>query len=131
MHTGQVQLEWLVCRCSCNKYTITAAVQTCLLVECCCKMDACWIVDTQSTCLPIFCHSILHVHWCDGSISAMPAGVVSHYQPCLLMWCLTKVMPSGVVHYYQPCLLVWCLTICHAVGVVPHHRSHPLVWYLT
>ena len=98
----------------------TPTVQTCLLVECCFKMDACWTVDNQSACLPIFCHPILHAHYCGGSISAIPAGVVSHYQPCLLMWCLTITMPSSVVHHYQPCLLVWCLTIGHAVGVVPH-----------
>ena len=110
--------------------TNTAAVQTRLLVECCCKMDACWAVDTQSACLSIFCHSILHDHWCGGSISAIPAGVVSHYQPCLLMWCLTIAIPSGVVHHHQPCLLVWCLTTGHAVGVVPHYRPHPLVWCL-
>ena len=128
----------LICRCSCNKYTcwpnatatITAAVQTCLLVECCSKMDACWNVDTQWSCLPIFCHSILHAHWWGGSISALPASVVSNYQSCLLMWCLTIAMPSSVVHHYQPCLLVWCLTIGHAVGAVPHYRPQPLVWCL-
>ena len=51
-------------------------------------------------------------------------------------------MPSGVVSYYQPCLLVYCLTIGHAfwcgassstmpVDVVPHYRPCLLVWYLT
>ena len=87
----------LLCRCSCNIYacwpivTVTnaAAVQTCLLVECCCKMDACWTVATQSACLLIFCHSKLHVCWRCASLSAIPAGMVSHYQPCLLVWCLT------------------------------------------
>ena len=87
----------LLCRCSCNKYacrpsvtvTNTAAAQICLLVECCCKMDACWTVATQSACWLIFCHSILHVCWRCASLSAIPADMVSHYQPCLLVWYLT------------------------------------------
>ena len=81
--------------------TNTAAVQTCLLVECCCKRDASWTVATQSACLSIFCHSILHVCWycgslpyllalclaisrvcrCGTSLSAMPVGVVPHFGP--------------------------------------------------
>ena len=67
----------------------TAAVQTCLLVECCCKMDSCWTVATQSACLLTFCHTILHVCWRCASLSAITAGMVSHHQPCLLVWCLT------------------------------------------
>ena len=66
--------------------TNTAAVQTCLLVEYCCKMDACWTVATQSACLLTFCHSILHV--CSGvcwRCVSLSAGMVSHYQPCLLV----------------------------------------------
>ena len=63
-------------------------IQTCLLVEYCCKIDACWTVATQSACLLTFCHSILHVCWRCGSLSAIPAGMVSHFQPCLLVWCL-------------------------------------------
>ena len=95
-------LRELLCRCSCNIYacwpcvtaTNTAVVQTCLLVECCCKMDACWTVATQSSCLPIFCISILlfsicHTCWYGVSLSAMPAGVVTHYRTRLLMRCLT------------------------------------------
>ena len=105
----------LLCRCSCNIYaclpsvtvTNTAAVQTCLLVEFCCKMDAWWTVATQSACLLTFCHSILHVCWRCDSLSALPAGMVSHYQLCLLVWCLT------IIHY-RSCLLVWYLTISHA-----------------
>ena len=72
-----------------------------------------------------------------------------HYQPCLLVCCLTighafcsgaslLPMPSGVVPHYQPCLLVCCLIIGHAiwrgaslstmpVGVVPHYRPCLLV----
>ena len=87
----------LLCRCNCNIYTCwpsvtvtnTAAVQTCLLVECCCKMDACWTVATQSACLLTFCHSILLVGWGCDSLSAIPADMVSHYQPFLLVWYLT------------------------------------------
>ena len=37
--------------------TKTAAVQICLLVECCCKMDACLTIANQSACLLIFCDS--------------------------------------------------------------------------
>ena len=52
-----------LCRCSCNIYarwpsvtvTNTSVVQTCLLVECCCKMDACWTVATHLACLLTFC----------------------------------------------------------------------------
>ena len=55
----------------------------------------------------------------------MSSGVVPHYQPCLLVCCLTighafwcgassSTMPVGVVPHYRPCLLVWCLTIGHA-----------------
>ena len=69
--------------------TNIAAVQTCLLVECCCKMDACWTVAPQSACLLTFCHSILHVCWRCASFFAIPAGMVSLYQPCLLVWSLT------------------------------------------
>ena len=98
----------LLCHCSCNIYACwpsvtvnnAAVVQTCLLVECCCKMDACWAVATQSACLLTFCHSILHacwrcaslsviICWYGVSLSAVPAGMVSHYQPCLLVGCFT------------------------------------------
>ena len=87
----------LLCRCSCNIYACwpiitvanTAAVQKCLLVECCCRMDACCTLATQSACLLTFCHSILHVCWRCASLSAIPADMVSHYQPSLLVWYLT------------------------------------------
>ena len=118
----------LLCRCSCNilpvnacwpivTATNTAAVQTCLLVECCCKMDACWTGATQSACLTIFCHPVLHVSWRCASLSDIPAGMVSNYQPCLLVWCVIichafwcgaslSAMPDGVVSLYRSCLLV-------------------------
>ena len=51
--------------------------------------------------------------------------MVPHYQPCLLVCCLTighafwcgassSTMPVGVVPHYKPCLLAWYLTIGHA-----------------
>ena len=130
----------LLCHCSCNIYvcwpsvtvTNTAAVQKCLLVEFCCKMDAYWTVATQSACLLTFCHSILHVCWRCASLSAIPAVMVSHYQPCLLVWCLTiscacwygislSAVPAGMVSQYQLCLLEWYLTIscacCYGVSL--------------
>ena len=95
-NTTYIPCRELLCCCSCNIYacwpsvTVTniAAVQTCLLVECYCKMDACWTVAAQSAFLLTFCHSILHALWGCASLSAIPAGMVSHYQPCLLVWCL-------------------------------------------
>ena len=131
--------------------TNTAAVQICLLVECCCKMESLGL-----------CHSILHVCWCCASQSAIPVGMVSHYRlyllmwyfnisPTVLVWCLSighafwcgaslQAMPSGVVPHYQPCLLVCCLTISRAfrrgasstipIDVLPHYRPYLLVWCL-
>ena len=116
----------------------TAADQTWILGECCYKMDGCWTVATQLAYLLIFCHSTLHVYRRCASLSAIPASMMSRYQPCLLVWFLTighvfwcgaslsavsaGVVPhyksclpsSGVVPHYQPCLLVWCLTIGNA-----------------
>ena len=124
-----------ICRPSVFTVTNTTAVQICLLVEWCCKMDACWVFAIQSCMLA---GVVL------PSLSAIPVGMVSHYQPCyagvvphyrpyLLMWCLNispavlvwclsigyafwcgaslQAMASGVVPHYQPCLLVCCLTI--------------------
>ena len=118
--------ELLSC-CSCSIYACWPSVFTATntaAVKFCCKMDACWTVATQS-CLPIVYHSILHVGWCCVSLSAIPSGVVSHYQLCLLMWCLFKghafwrgaslsATPVGVVSHYSTCLLMWCLTKAHA-----------------
>ena len=139
--------------CSCNKYvfwssvtsTNTTAVQTCLLVEWCArwvlagplplKQFACRSFTTQSVCLlifttqsvylPIFNHSFLHACWCCVSLFAIPACMVSHYKPCLLVWSLTighafwcdaslSAMPSGVLSHHRPRLLVWSLIINHA-----------------
>ena len=115
----------LLCRCSYYIYacwhsvtvTNTAAVQTCLLVECCCKIDTCSTVATQSACLLTFCHSILQVCRRCASLSAIPAGMVSHYQPSLLVWCFIigrafwfgtslSAMHVGKVSHYRQCLLV-------------------------
>ena len=129
--------ELLSC-CSCNIYacwpsvftaTNTSAFQICLLVECCCKKDACWTVFTQSASLPIFCHSVLHVCRCFASLSAIPVGTVSHYQPCQLVWYLIighafwwcaalSVMPVCMLPHYRPRLLVRCLIINHACWCV-------------
>ena len=84
----------------------------------------------------MLCFSICHTCWFGVSLSAVPAGVIPHYRPYLLMWCLNispaelvwclsvghtfwcgaslHTIPSGVVPHYQPCLLVCCLTIGHA-----------------
>ena len=140
MHTGLVR-ELLRC-CSCNIYacwpsvlidTNNAAVQICLLFECCCKIDACWVLPLNPACKLVLCFSICHYCWYGVSLSAVPAGVLPHYRPYLLMWCLNislavlvwclsighafwcgaslQAMPSGVVPNYQPCLLVCFLTI--------------------
>ena len=130
------ETPWL-CHCSCNKYvfwpsvtsTNTTAVQTCLLVEWCARwvlarplplnQYACRSFTTQSVCLSIFYHSFLYASWCSASLSAIPACMVSHYQPCLLYWSLIichafwcdvslSTMPIGVVTHYRPCLLVSC-----------------------
>ena len=55
----------------------------------------------------------------------MPSRVVPHYQPCILVWCLTigdafscgaslSALPVGVVPHYRPCLLAWYLTTGNA-----------------
>ena len=118
-NTTYIPCRELLCHCSCNIYvcwpsvtvTNTAAVQTCLLVEFSCKMDAYWTVATQSACLLTFCHSILHVCWRCASLSAIPAGMVSHYQPCLLVWCLTINCACWCGASYRSYLLVWYITI--------------------
>ena len=115
----------LLCRCSCNIYacwpsvtvTNTAAVQTCLLVEHCCK-PARWMLAglwplNQHTCWPFV------TQYC------MSAGVTLLYLLYLLVWCLTisrvccysvslSAVPAGVVNHYRSCLLVWYTIISHA-----------------
>ena len=108
----------------------TAAVQTCLLVECCCKMDACWTAATQSACLLTFV-----THYC------ISAGVVLLHVLYLLVWCLTISCACWCGASYRSYLLVWYITISHACWcgaslevmpsyVVPHCRSCLLVWCL-
>ena len=119
--------EWLY-RCSCNIYacwpsvaaTNTAAVQTCLLVECCCKMDSCHSISMPADFLPLnpacllaMCFSVCHNCWHGVSLSAVP-----------VVWCLTlghafwcgasiSAVPAGVVPHYRACLVVWYLTFSH------------------
>ena len=83
-----------------------------LLCRCSCKT-----VATQSACLLTFCHSISHVSWRCASLSAIPVGMVSHYQQRLLVWCLTISRTWGCcdsVTHYRSCLLVWYIYISHA-----------------
>ena len=113
--------------------TNTAAVQIWLLVECCCKMESLGL-----------CHSILHVSWCCASLSSIPVGMESHYQPCLLVWCLAigHTFWCSALILISPIVLVWCLGIGHAFwcgaslqaipsGVVPHYQPCLLVCCLT
>ena len=77
------------------------------------------------------------------NIATHTAGMVSHYQPCLLMWCLTinhatwcgallLVVPADVVLHYRSCLLVWYLTISYACWCgASLYRPCLLVWCLT
>ena len=149
--------------------------------RCCCKMDACWTVTTQSSCQSFVTQSCMSdgvvllylpyivlvwrltisrvssliiglAFWCGAPLSAMSVGVVLHFMPCLLVWCLIivhafwcdashKAIPCGVVPHYQLCQLVGCLIICLAfwcgaslsamsVGVVLHYMPCLLVWCL-
>ena len=118
--------------------------------RCCCKMDACWTFTIQSSCRSFVTQSWMSV----GVVLLYPPyivsiGMVSHYQPCLLVWCLAKdntvwrgaslsAVQAGAVSHYRPCLLVWCLIIGHAfwcgaslsampAGVLPHYRPCLLV----
>ena len=86
---------------------------------------ACRSFSTQSLCMSIFYHSFLHACWCCVSLFVIPACMVSHYQPCLLVrsltighafWCDASLsaMPSGVLSHHRPRLLVWSLIINHA-----------------
>ena len=124
VNTTYMSWRELKCRCSCsfNIYacwpsvtvTNTNAVQTCLLVECCCKIDAWWTVATKQ-----------HACWPFVTQYCMSAGVVLLYLLYLLVWCLTispvcwysvspSAVPAGVVNHYRSCLLVWYITITHA-----------------
>ena len=128
--------------------------------RCCCKIDACWTVATQTSCrsfvtqscmsagvvllylsyLLVWCLTISRACWCDASLKAKLSRVVPHYQPCQLVRCL--IISHAFWSHYQPCMLVFCLTIGHVfscgaslsglpVGMVPHFRPCLLAWYLT
>ena len=97
------------------------------------NQHTCWHFVTQY-CLSaggvlLFCYTC----WYGVSLSAALAGMVSHYQLCLLVWYLSA-MHVGVVPHYRPCLLGRCLTVGHVfwcgaslyampVGMVPHYRQ--------
>ena len=77
---------------------------------------ACRSFTTQSVCLPIFYHSFLHACLCCVSLFAIPVCMMSHDQPCLLVWRITighvfwfdaslSAMPSGVLSHHRPRLL--------------------------
>ena len=117
-------------------------------------MDACWTVATQSACLLILSlniacllalgFSVCYTCWYGVSLSAVSAGMVPHYQPCPLAWCLIigHAFWFGTSLSAMPVGVVWCLTIGSAFwcgaslwvmssGVVPHYRSCLLTWYFT
>ena len=118
----QLQQICILAKCNFHKHHCCSNMPTgCVMY----KMGACWTVATQSICLPIFYHSFLHACWCCVSLFAIPACMVSHYQPCLLVrsltivhafWCDASLlaMPSGVLSHQWPRLLVWSLIINHA-----------------
>ena len=122
VNTTYMPCRELLCCCSCNMYacwpsvtvTNTAVVRTCLLVECCCKQDACWTVPLNQ-----------HACWPFVTQNCMSPGVVLLYLLYLLVWCLTisrvfwygvslSSVPAGVVNHYRSCLLVWYIYIRHA-----------------
>ena len=88
-------------------------------------------------CKLVLCFSICHTCW--YLTISVPAVVMPHYRPYLLMWCL-NISPA-VVAQYRPWLLVWCITTGNAfwcgaslsdmpAGVLPHYRSCLLAWRL-
>ena len=114
---------------------VVMSLQTCLLVSATVR----WMLLDHShsisipadilplniACLMALCFSFCYTCWYGVSLSAVSAGLVSHYKPCLLVWCLIiscarwygaslKIMLFDLVPHYLPCLLVWCLTIGHA-----------------
>ena len=71
----------------------------------------------------------------------MPIGVLPHYRPCLLMWCLIIshacwcgsshiywCMPVGVIPHYVPCLLVNCHCNQHFTSGVQTEEGWLQVW---
>ena len=93
------------------------------------------LLPLNIACLLAVCFSICYTCWYGVSLSAVPAGMVSNYQPCLLVWCFIighafwcsaslMVMSSGVVPHYRPCLLALYLTIGHACWSILHFNRH-------
>ena len=110
------------------------------------------MVSHYQSCLLVWCFTIGPACLCGVLLSAMPAGVGSHYRHACLCGVSIKVMHSSVVLHYQPCLLMLCFVIRHAFwcgtslsampvcggslqdmpsSVVPHCRLCLLVCWLT
>ena len=82
--------------------------QPCLLVWCYTRGHAFW------SCLLVWCITIGHACWCGTPLETTPFGVVPLID--CVCWCsvLLSAVTADVVPHYQPCLLVWCLTTGHA-----------------
>ena len=90
----------------------------------------------HACCLMALCFSICYnTCWYGVSLSVVSAGMVSHYQPCLLVWCFIidhafwfgtslSALPVGVVPHYRSCLLAWYITIGHACWSFLHFKRH-------
>ena len=52
------------------------------------QLPLCKLLPFNVAFLLALCISSCHTHWYSVSLSAVHAGIVSHYQPCLLVWCL-------------------------------------------
>ena len=86
----------------------------------CSNMPTGWVF-LQDGCLLDRCHSI-----------SMPGDLLPLNSACLLLVRFSICIPAGMMSHCQPCFLVWCLTIGHAflcgaslsavpAGVVPHY----------
>ena len=69
-------------------------------------------------CLLAVCFSICYTCWYGVCLSAVPAGMVSHYQPCLLAWYFI------IRHAFWFRTACWCCASLYVMpsGVVPHCR---------
>ena len=122
--------ELLRC-CSCNIYacwpsvftaTNTAAIKYAYCLSAAARWMLAGSLPLNPACELVLCFPICHTCWYGVSLSAVPAGVMPHYRPYLLMCCLN----------ISPAVLVWCPSIGHAFwcgaslqamasGVVPHY----------
>ena len=100
------------------------------------------LLSLSIACLLALRFYICYTCWYGVLLSVMFAGIVSHYQLCLLVRWFIIGHAFWLVHHYQPCLLVWSITIGHTFwcgaslyvtssGVVPDYRPCLLAWYLT